>query len=317
MYQIQLDPLVNRPIIHQSQDERLMGNVNGPCLIRVPAWIKNPLGSYYLYFAHHEGDSIRLAVADSLAGPWHIHWAGALTLADSAFPTTPPHPDDLHEEARNWIAMGADGFYPHIASPDVIIDEAQQQIRLYYHGRLPDGRQRTCVAISADGLHFTPYDEVLGGPYMRMMWHNDMWYGLAMPGHVYRSADGLTNFEVGRQLFHSTERHYALWKRGNELIIFWSRVEDAPERIRASVVDISTDWTQWQANDSIEVHRPMHDWEGADLPNLPSRYGTSMQPVNQLRDPFLFEEDGEAYLLYSVAGEQGIGIGRLNLTYHR
>lgn len=51
-------------------------------------------------------------------------------------------------------ANGDDGNYPHIASPDVVIDEDSQQIRLYYHGRLTDGRQATRVAISRDGLNF-------------------------------------------------------------------------------------------------------------------------------------------------------------------
>jgi hypothetical protein len=36
-----------------------------------------------------------------------------------------------------------------------------------------------------------------------------------------------------------------------------------------------------------------------------------MQPVNQLRDPAIFEEDGRIYLLYAIAGEQGIAIGEL------
>ena len=33
-----------------------------PSLIRVPSWVKNPLGKYYLYFAHHTGKYIRLGV---------------------------------------------------------------------------------------------------------------------------------------------------------------------------------------------------------------------------------------------------------------
>ena len=32
-----------------------------------------------------------------------------------------------------------------------------------------------------------------------------------------------------------------------------------------------------------------------------------MQNVNQLRDPAIFEEDGEVYLLYSIRGEQVSG----------
>lgn len=36
-----------------------------------------------------------------------------------------------------------------------------------------------------------------------------------------------------------------------------------------------------------------------------------MRPVNQLRDPAIFEQDGEIYLVYSLQGEYGLGIGRL------
>ena len=36
-------------------------SINGPTLIRVPDWVKNPLGRYYLYFAHHAGKYLRLA----------------------------------------------------------------------------------------------------------------------------------------------------------------------------------------------------------------------------------------------------------------
>ena len=37
-----------------------------------------------------------------------------------------------------------------------------------------------------------------------------------------------------------------------------------------------------------------------------------MQPVNQLRDPAIFEEGGRIFLLYAIAGEQGIAIGELS-----
>ena len=53
-------------------------------------------------------------------------------------------------------------------------------------------------------------------------------------------------------------------------------------------------------------------YEGVDLPLAPTVRGVSVAPVRQLRDPGLFEEDATDYLLYSVAGEQGIGIARLD-----
>jgi hypothetical protein len=45
----------------------------------------------------------------------------------------------------------------------------------------------------------------------------------------------------------------------------------------------------------------------------PSRGGAIEVPANQLRDPAIFEEDGRVYLLYSVAGERGIGLVEVHL----
>ena len=56
----------HNPIITPEMDDRIGGNINGPSLIRVPNWIHNPLGQYYLYFAHHQGKFIRMAYADHL-----------------------------------------------------------------------------------------------------------------------------------------------------------------------------------------------------------------------------------------------------------
>ena len=66
--QAQEIPTVTRlgdgPIIAQHMDGRMGGNVQGPTLIRVPDWVEDPLGKYYLYFADHRGTYIRLAYAD-------------------------------------------------------------------------------------------------------------------------------------------------------------------------------------------------------------------------------------------------------------
>ena len=35
--------------------EHGFSNINGPSLVRVPEWVEDPLGKYYLYFAHHRG----------------------------------------------------------------------------------------------------------------------------------------------------------------------------------------------------------------------------------------------------------------------
>jgi hypothetical protein len=303
--------LIDGPILHVDDDPRLEGNVNGPSLIAVPSWVPHPLGRYYLYFAHHEGRSIRLAYADALTGPWTLHEPGALQLADSGFPTTAPTPDTVHPHVQRLFAAGMDRLYPHIASPDMIVDAAHREIRMYYHGRLEDGTQMTRVAVSRDGLHFTPRQEILGNPYFRVFHHEDTWYALAMPGLVYRSHNGLTDFVRGPTLFNPDMRHSALLKRGTTLYVFWTQAGDTPERILVSSIDLSADWRSWCDSELAEVRRATRSWEGADLPVEPSRRGAIMHPVNQLRDPAIFLEDDCIYLLYAVAGEQGIAVGRL------
>jgi len=80
----------NNPIIYPKLDSSIGSNITGPSLIRVPSWIENPLGKYYLYFAGHKGSYIRLAHTDKLEGPWEIYRKGSLHLEDSYFPTKPP-----------------------------------------------------------------------------------------------------------------------------------------------------------------------------------------------------------------------------------
>lgn len=306
-------PLVDGPILHISRSAELENNINGPSLIRVPEWVTHPLGRYYLYFAHHAGRSIRMAFADRLDGPWMLYPGGVLQLADSHFPTTPPVEEDLHPITKRLIAQGIDGTYPHIASPDAIIDEEEKIIRLYYHGRLADGQQMTRVATSTDGLIFLAQPEILGRPYMRLFQYAEAWYGLAMPGLLYRSADGLTGFERGKNLFEGyTPRHFAVHKEGNRLLIFWTEIGDAPEQIKLSVLRLDGSWQDWQLENEVKsIRKPERGWEGSELPNIPSRGGAIYEAVNQLRDPAIYKEDGRLFLAYAIAGEQGIGIGEL------
>ncbi len=68
---------------------------------------------------------------------------------------------------------------------------------------------------------------------------------------------------------------------------------------------------RWRDSEPAEVRRAQQSWEGSNLPVEPSRRGAITRPVNQLRDPAVYEEGDQVYLLYAIAGEQGITIGRL------
>ncbi len=87
-----------------------------------------------------------------------------------------------------------------------------------------------------------------------------------------------------------------------------------PERILHSTIDLSGDWRNWKETDAIEILRPETDWEGADAPLEPSVRSVAYGHVNQLRDPAIYIEDDDVYLLYAVAGESGIAIAKLH-TY--
>src|SRR5262245_3590599 len=55
--------LPETPLVSVSTSKSLGNNTNGPSVLRVPPWVEQPLGLYYMYFAHHKGAYIRLAYA--------------------------------------------------------------------------------------------------------------------------------------------------------------------------------------------------------------------------------------------------------------
>jgi len=320
---VKVTRLLDRAIIGPELDPSIGTNIQGPSLIRVPEWVEGRLGNYYLYFADHKGSYIRLAYADDLLGPWRIHVPGTVQIGESYFLTEPPALTDEEVEAMvvsrqaGWSAISHDWrtefTSPHIASPDVHIDQQNRRIIMYFHGLNGPGAQLTRAAISDDGIHFEVFPENLGRTYLRAFEHEGITYAMAMPGQFYRSVDGLTSFEEGPRLFNPAMRHAALMKRDNWLYVFWTQVGDAPEHIKLSLIDISGDWQDWQESTWREVLRPEFDWEGAGTPIEPSVRSTAYGMVNQLRDPALFKEDGRIYLLYTVGGESGIAIAEVEL----
>lgn len=293
------------PIVVPHMDERMGANVNGPSLIRAPSWVADPLARYYLYFAHHNGSYIRLAVADAIEGPWRTHAPGTLQHAESHFAR------ELDPVDPSTLPPGMVVPVPHIASPDVHVDDAAGQVRMYFHGIQRDRRQVTRVALSDDGIHFRARDEVLGPPYFRAFRHGGWWYALAMPGIFLRSRDGLTGFQRGPTLFTRDMRHSAVIVEGDTLTAFYTIVGEAPERVVVSTVDLSADWMSWRETPPQPVLEPERDYEGADLPLVPSIRGEITERARQLRDPAVYTEDGRTYLLYAVAGESGIALAEV------
>jgi hypothetical protein len=267
-------------------------NVNGPSLVRLPECIPSPLGRYYLYFAHHHGQEIRLAYADRLEGPWTVRPEGVLHLADTA-------------------------AHDHIASPDVHVDEARCELSLYFHGvAAADDRshQLTYLARSADGLSFAAGREPLAPFYLRVFEHRGVAYGLAKRGNeggiLLRSPDGASPFEPGPEVLPGM-RHAAVLPRGDEAWIFFSRIGDAPERLLFSRLGLAGDWRTWRPGSPVAVLAPERPWEGVSEPLVASVPGAARGRRRELRDPAVFVEEGRVYLLYAVAGESGIALAEL------
>ncbi|MCH2420224.1 MAG: hypothetical protein MK181_10480 [Acidimicrobiales bacterium] len=296
-------------------------NVQGPSVIPTPDWLPvptaGPLDRYLLYFAHHRGASIRLATSDHPTGPWRIVSTDVLHVDDVATAIDPT-------DARR-----------HVASPDVHVDHEARTIRMYFHGhvteamaghlpswnRYPTMDQHTLAATSDDGLRFRPIKllAAISPSYPRGFRWDGHWYGLSMPSGLCRSVDGLSGFEAGPSLFQDDEiRHAGVVVVDHELLVWFTRAGDAPERILRTTVDLRGDWSTWSAGPVEEILRPVESWEGAALPVEPTPRGPSFQPQHGLRDPFVIDlstddhpEAEGRWLFYAAAGEFSLGVTRL------
>jgi len=259
-------------------------NINGPSLIRVPDWVENPLGKYYLYFGHHNGQYIRLAYSDNVEGPYKVH-----------------HPGTLKKNQTNCIS--------HIASPDVHIDEESKRIIMYYHGDI-EGGQKSFISWSNDGINFETNNKVLGDFYFRVFKHKDKFYSIAknknIDGIVYESDSWEGEFKPMFNLLPNI-RHTACLVKENILFLFYTTIGDTPESIKVLELDLDT----WEPKRVEVLIKPTEEWEGGNLPLTKSKPGSSTVygggAVKELRDPCVYED----YLLYSLKGELGIGISKL------
>lgn len=290
------NPIIDRALLAAAGDSA--NTINGPSLITAPPWLDNPLGKYYLYFADHCGKHIKLAYADQLDGPWTIYPPGTLQLQHAV------------------------GCEDHIASPDVHVDSDNRQVRLYFHGvERSSGEQKSFLALSTDGLHFTACRYPIADFYLRAIRYQDRWLAMSKGGTMYRSQTGIADFKpLNAQPFPRYDRlanapgsvrHVALQLKQDTLLVYYSRIGDQPESILRAAIDLTAAENDYRAQPPETLLTPEHDWEGALLAAQPSRAGPAHSAENGLRDPAIFEQNGRSYLLYATAGEQGIAIAQI------
>ena len=317
--------LPQNPLVTIKSSPSLGDNVNGPSIVRVPDWVDRPRGRYYMYFAHHMGAFIRLAYADRIEGPWRIHEPGVVPVASTALYRPQPDPPETLEN-----------FYTHVASPEVFVDQANRRLVMWFHGWFTDGQrwpasetaarawaqkngygQFTQAAESRDGLSFEVKPAITRTSYLRVFPREGSLYGMARLGLVLRSPGPLAAFEPGPNPFAGGPyagrvRHVAVLRRGTLLYVFFTAIDDDPERVMVTTIDASGDWKAWRTSNASELLRPEAPYECPDLPGGPSAAGDVKGPVRQLRDPAVFEESGRTFVFYSICGEQGIAAAELN-----
>ena len=268
------------PLITVSSSPSVGDNLNGPSIIRVPPWIEKPLGRYYMYFAHHKGQHIRLAYADSLRGPWKVYEPGVLNVSAIAFFRPQPDP-----------ANSSEFLYTHVASPEIYIDNAHEKILMWVHGMWTAGQrwpeepvaalkwlqsqgysQYTQSAESVDGLNFQMRPAITKQYYLRVFRLGGQFYGMARLGQMLRAKDSTSSFELGPNPFRegpyaNRVRHVALLPRESYIEVFFSAIGDAPEKILHTTIPMTGDWNQWRATSYEEVLTPQAKYECPEMPD--------------------------------------------------
>ncbi len=192
-----------------------------------------------------------------------------------------------------------------------------------------------------------PVPAVIGSPYLRPFAHRGLLYAVGAGGKVWRPRHPEQPFSAPKGWNPATP----LWEPGADAELFAdlhppdSRAKHPgvvvrhpyvfseprgrlwvaytlrgrheadgvrlPEQILVARVDPAPDGA-WRARAPRPLLRARPGWECGELAPAPSKRGSVVKPVNQLRDPHVFSDaDGSSYLFYVGCGEDGIGVARL------
>jgi hypothetical protein len=240
-------------------------NVMFPTLIRVPEWVPNRLGNYYLYCGSHNGHShMYLFYSDNIEGPYTLH------VQDYTDP-------DGNTRKISIFPMELNYMTGHATAPDVHIEEDEDgqggRFVMYFHGDTQHGRvndgdvygyhHTASVAFSDDGIHWEGVDYmILPQGYARFFSANDRNYTLIRQGLVvkeyqpymfYASSaggpgvshgepgagyglwflEGNVNYQFQIPILRGHVRHPGLFSWGTEeLFAIYTRFQGRPERVK-------------------------------------------------------------------------------------
>lgn len=280
-------------------------NINGPSCLRTPNFIKNPVGKYLLYFAHHTGEFIRIAYSEDIFTGWKI--------LDHKI-------NNVSEEKE---------FHDHVASPDIYVDNIEKSVYMFFHSRIKGSRkQKTFLSKSNDGINFALVKGDLNLPfYFRHVTIETKTFAVTKGGNLYinmvnpiantwRALNNINTGKSNEEVMHNSSgsiRHASLIYYMKIFIAFYSRIGDSPERIYAAKI-VENGKGLWLMSNEFEITRPELNFEGANLDIEASVAGPSLHEENALRDPYVMQDGEDYFLFYACAGESGIAVGKLFMT---
>jgi hypothetical protein len=196
---------------------------------------------------------------------------------------------------------------------------------MYYHCPFNNKKtsQSTFSSYSVDGLKFISNSDNIIHPYFRQFVYNNNIYGIAMKSiclnpelvkkgcksiSVIMKKENNTWIEIGNILPWS--RHTCILVKNEKIYIFYTLVGDNPEHILVAELFIDTK-DRVNIQNIKNIIKPELDYEHDNAPFIPSLYGPSHEAVRQLRDPYVFTDNNDTYILYSVCGEKGIALAKL------
>lgn len=283
------NPLLNQYNYLKNSLETNPGkNIGGSALVEVPAWVKGTRkGKYYLFSSMSEGQYIRFAYADDVAGPYHTVELGVLQLESLAF------------------------CKDHVANPSVVVDDEAEKLYMYFHcGGCASTADFKCKnngevgfrAESSDGLSWSVNNPVAISPSNARVFRAGSFYYFFTTTELFASRDGVTDII---RLTHMKTSFITALPIAGSLFMVWS----------------DSTWTSLRYG-SLQLENengdaPMHlNWnsvlpgsvllEGTEDWEVPVHGGTST------KDPSLtLLSDGRLVVTYTSMSSRAIAIAEI------
>ncbi len=303
---IRVERLPDNPMLtlDMFSEDRTEHSLMSGCLIKVPSWVENPLGKYYLYSAQHHGrDHLDLSYSDNINGPWTVYEPGVLPIEETC-----------------------DGEVDHISAPDVHVVDDQQRFVMFFHGMSSCYGHHGSIALSDDGVTWHGTDYWIPAYFVVKQAIDGKYYGVGKKGELFRSDSLITDrgtekhsdryamiYKLPEDPIETIKfaRHSSLRLVQDTMYVLYSNRGDTLEHLKViKVVNFTDpDTSNWIVSEGQSLLRPEYDWEGVNFPIKVSAGGHTGK--HELRDPKVYTVENQDYLCYSVAAESGVAIARI------